>query len=103
MDDIVFHELLEGIKEVLGDLKTDQKEIKQDISLIKEDLKVHIYRTDLLEDKQKLEEEKNEEKFKDVAKESKSVWKHINYAKGAIGLLGLLLTIFTILSLFHKI
>lgn len=103
MNDEIFHELLESIKDALKELKGDQKEIKKDIGLIKEDLGVHILRTNLLQEDLKYEKEKSEEKFEAVDEDSKSIWKNINYAKGGIAFLGLLLTVVTILALFHKI
>lgn len=103
MEDEIFHEILDSIKDALKELRTDQKEIKKDISLIKEDVAVHISRTNILQDEVRNSKDKNDEKFKEIIDEFKPIWKHINYAKGGIALIGILSSVVFMLSLFHKI
>ena len=85
----LFHEILSSIKEVIKDIQTDLKEIKEDISEIKLDVNHHILRTNLLEDDQK-------EQKKIVNQLQKDSWK----AKGAMTLLGLIITILGTYALF---
>ena len=85
----LFHEILSSIKEVIKDIQTDIKEIKEDISDIKLDVNHHILRTNLLEDDQK-------EQKKIVARLQQDSWK----AKGAMALIGLILTVLGVVALF---
>lgn len=98
MDEIL-QELLEAIKDSQKEIKEAQKEIQTDINLIKEDLRVHIYRTNLLEEDLKSQKQENSDNFKKIEEEFKPIYQHINMVKGGAALIGLLLTIFTILSL----
>lgn len=110
MDDIVFTELLNGIKEALGELKDSQKEIQLDIKDIKNTqvsqqiiqaeqhltLVDHTKRSTANEEEIKLVRDSLQRQILPLQKDN---WK----MKGALGLLGLILTVITILSLLHKV
>lgn len=110
MNDDIVQEILSAIKDSMKDLRDDQREIKQDIKDIKEvqnrqqviqaeqhlTLVEHTKRSDTNEKHVFLLEEKMENELAPIKKD---IWK----AKGALGFLGLLLTIVSILAFFHKI
>lgn len=92
-------EILESIKEDLKEVKDSQKETQKDISHLKEDVKIHIYRTDLLEESVKLQRSENQENFRRVDEEIKPIQRHVSMVKGAAALVAFVLTVLTILSL----
>lgn len=85
----LLHEVLSSIRDVISETKMDIKEIKTDIASIKIDVNHHIMRTDLLQDEQK-------EQKKIVSQLEKDSWR----LKGALALLGLILTIIGTYGLF---
>lgn len=108
MEDEVFKEILNGIKDAISDLRSDQQEIKQDIKDIKDTqikqqitqveqhltLVEHTKRSDANEKHTSLLEEKLDFELAPIKRD---IWK----AKGALALLGLLLTIIGTFALFH--
>lgn len=88
-NDDLLHEILSGIRDVVKDIQSSQKETRQDIAEIKLDVSHHILRTDLLQEEQKEQKVKVEQLQKDA-------WK----LKGAFALVGLLLTILSVFALY---
>jgi len=93
MDKQEFYEILEAIKDSLKEVKESTKEMQKDISGIKdsqhemrEDIGIHIYRTNLLEEDLKRQKEDNKEEFKLIKEELEPLKKDNWKLKGAIGL-----------------
>jgi len=106
MDDIIVKEILEAIKENLKDVKEDLKEFKDtqktmqtDVSHIKEDLNVHIYRTQLAEENIELHRTETKDRFDKVDGEIEPLKRGFNMLKGGAALIAFTLTVLTILSL----
>lgn len=99
MDEELMKELLEAIKEDIKETKETLKDMQVDVSHIKEDLKVHIYRTDLLEQDLKYQREETDTGFEQVHNEIKPIQTHVNMVKGAAALIGIALTVLSILAL----
>jgi len=103
MTDDVVQEILNAIRDSIGDLKDSQKEIQKDINSIKiTQAEQHIT---LVEHTKR--STANEEEIR-LAKEYFQVQLEplktgFNKVKGALALLGIILTIVTILSLLHKV
>lgn len=110
MEDEVVKEILSAIKDSMKELKESQKEIQSDVRDIKEvqnkqqitqveqhlTLVEHTKRSDANEKHTSLLEQKMEAELAPIKRD---IWK----AKGAMALLGILLTILTMLALLHKI
>lgn len=108
MEDDIVKEILNGIKDAVNTLRDDQREIKQDVKDIKETqqkqqitqveqhltLVEHTKRSDANEKYVSLLEEKMNSELAPIKKD---IWK----AKGALALIGFLLTALSVFALFH--
>lgn len=103
MNDDVVQEILNAIKDNMKELKEGQKEIQKDIGSIKiTQAEQHI--TLIEHTKRSTANEEEIRLTKELFLEKIEPLKRDNYkAKGAIALLGVLLTVLTILALLHKI
>lgn len=103
MTDDVVKEILNAIKESMTELKDSQKEIQKDIGDIKitqaeqhVTLLEHTKRSTANEEEIRLAKQYFQEQLEPLKKDNYKV-------KGALALLGLILSIVTILSLLHKV
>lgn len=110
MNDDVVQEILNAIKDNMKELKDGQKEIQRDIGEIKITqaeqhitLVDHTKRSTANEEEIKLAKIEFGKRFDQVDEEFKPIWRHINYVKGGFALLGVLLTVVSILAFFHKL